>query len=461
VRQLARTLACALLAGALAAQVEAPNERTETWPDGTVKLRYTVDEEGRRDGRCEQFAANGKRVLFAVWAHGLRDGEWREWNEDGSRLRALAYSKDVLNGHCEEWRLDGSTSWSGDYRAGKKHGKWIESDHSGLRKRIAEYRNGVFHGTVRIQQKDKVISKQTWKDGELQQLDDLQPFPVPREQLRTELCAILTQQAPADPKDAQAPLRLAALHRLQAYRHLCGLPWQNLELVPEWNLRCDAAAEICRRIGHLDHTPACPPDMDPARYRLGYEGTTHSNLAMDSSLPDSVDGYMDDSDRSNIDRVGHRRWCLNPAMGKTGFGTDGGFHAMWSMDASGGSAKGVANVFYPPRGYVPVDLFTAHRAFSISLLRGSAPKKDALAVKITALDDDYLPNGEPLHLDWCEVAAGGYGGSPCIVFRAPAIVVAPNSRYVVEVSSDGGKSSDLRYVVEFCAAIGDSGDTVK
>jgi hypothetical protein len=147
-------------------------------------------------------------------------------------------------------------------------------------------------------------------------------------------------------------------------------------------------------------------------------------------------------------------------MGKTGFGTDGSFHAMWSMDASGGGAKGVANVFYPPRGYVPVDLFTAHRAFSITLLRGGTPKKDELVVRITALDDDYLASGEPLRLDWCAVAGGGYGSAPCLVFRAPAIVVAPRSKYLVDVSTDGGKSSEYRYVVEFCDAVGD-GETVK
>lgn len=41
----------------------------------------------------------------------------------------------------------------------------------------------------------------------------------------------------------------------------------------------------------------------------------------------AVDGFMEDSDAGNIAMVGHRRWQLNPKMGKVGFGTAGRFVA--------------------------------------------------------------------------------------------------------------------------------------
>jgi hypothetical protein len=453
----ARRLAALAFAAAAAAQAQQPAVRTENWPDGAVKLRYAVDEREQKHGLCEQFAANGTRVLAAHYAHGKREGESREWTEDGKLLRAQQFFQDQLNGRSEEYAPDGSAIAAGDYRDGKRQGRWIETDPATQRRRTAEYRAGLLHGPLRVTVGEKVLSRQTWKDGELQQLDDIQPFPVPQQTLCKELAAILAQPAPADPKDPLAVARLEALHRLQAYRHLCGLPWRELVLVPEWNLRCDAAAEICRALGHLEHRPTRPPDFDPARFELGYEGASHSNLSISGSLPRSVDSYMDDSDPSNIDRIGHRRWCLNPVLRKTGFGSADGFHAMWSMDDSGKAPKGLADVFYPPRGYVPVDMFAAGRAFSIALLRGGEPKKDALVARVQALDDDYVASGAPLPLDWCSLAGGGYGGAPCLVFRARDLVVEPGRKYLVDVSTDAGKTSAFRYVVEFCARITGAG----
>jgi hypothetical protein len=168
----------------------------------------------------------------------------------------------------------------------------------------------------------------------------------------------------------------------------------------------------------------------------------------------SVDDYMDDSDPTNIDCVGHRRWCLNPAMRRVGFGTADAFHAMWAFDRSGKAPRGMAAVYYPPQGFVPVDLCEAHHAFSIILLRGGAPKTESLHVNVRKLDDDYIPEGDPLTLDHCQVAQDGPPTGPCVVFRAPSIEVAPGRRYLVEVSFDGGKSQEHRYVVEFTEATG-------
>ena len=430
------------------------NERVDLWPNGAVKQRCTVDEAGRQHGTCEQFAEDGTRTLVASFWHGLRDGQWREWRANGTKMRFLAYKRDVLHGRCEEFHADGSPASSGEYRDGRRTGRWVDVDASGKRRRTAEYKDGVLHGSVRIELDGRTLTKQTWRDGELMQLDGMQPFPVPRATLDQELRAILDAAPPAlDPEDLLAPARWQALRRLQAYRRLCGVPFEEMALVPEWNLRCDAAAEACRRNGGLSHHPTKPQGMDDARFQLAVEGARHSNLAMDSSLPDSVDGYMNDSDPSNIARIGHRRWCLNPPMRKTGFGSDGRFHAMWSFDESGKGAKGMEAVYYPPPGWVPIDLFTAERAFSIMLLRGGAPKADELKVQIRALDADYLPEGEPLPLDHVGVAPPGPTAFPCLIFRAPSIVAMPGRRYLVEVSTDGGKTSAHRYLIEFCAPV--------
>lgn len=442
-----------LLQAGLGAQAPpaAPAERIDTYPSGAMQRRYEVDGEGRRHGRSEEFAESGTRTVLGTYKHGARDGEWKEWAPDGRKLRACSYQADALHGHWEEFHDNGRVAASGDYRGGLRQGKWLESDRDGVRKKTCEYRQGQLHGPLRITQRDKVLTKQTWRDGDLVQLDDLPPFPLGQRALLTELRAIVTAPPPAlDAKDPLAADRYAALRRLAAYRRLCGLPFAELSLVPDWNLRCDAAAEVCRRLGHLDHTPTRPPDLDEERFKLGYDGASHSNLAAGGTLENSVDQYMDDSDPSNIDRIGHRRWCLNPPLQKVGFGHDGGYSAMWSMDQSGGSPRNLDFVCYPPHGYTPVDLFSARRAFSVGFRKGTVPKKADLRVSVQPLDEDWLPNGAPLELDWCAPAEGGFGSVPCLVFRPVSIEVASGRRYRIEVNELGEKEALLRYLVAFC-----------
>lgn len=443
-----------LAASAAFAQQETPGARLETWPDGSPRRQWSVDDAGREHGKVEEFAADGTRTLLAFYAHGVLDGDQRQWREDGTRQRFAHYRKGVLDGRYEEFDAENRSVLQGVYKDGERNGTWTEVEGGGRRVRTASFRAGVLHGTRKIQIDGKLRSKQQWKDGLLVQLDDLKPFDRTSTALCEELQAILVAEPKAlDPKDPLAARRQEALRRLQAYRHLCGLSWRDMTLVDDWNLRCDAAAEACRMLGRLDHRPPRPDGMAADRHALAFDGASHSNLAIGGSLARSVDQYMDDSDPSNIDRIGHRRWCLAPAMQRTGFGSSGNFHAMWSMDASGSAPKGLATVCYPPRGYVPVDLFSARRAFSITLLRGGAPKADGLAVRVRELDVDYVPADEPLALDHCDVAAGGFGAGATIVFRPVGIVVQPGRRYLVEVSSDGGRTDDHRYVVEFCAAV--------
>lgn len=450
-RRVWNMLALVALAAPSLAQ-DQPEVHTETWPDGSLRERWTVDEQGQKHGTAEAWSQNGTRVLLEYWQHGKRHGLHKAWTEAGVLVESTNFQSDVLQGTSETFFADGRPASSGSYRAGVRTGHWVDADEHSERRRTAEYRDGELHGPRRIQIGSRTVSRQVWKRGELVALDGLAPFAVSSAQLREQLLQILTSERAADPADPKSLVRQEALLRLRAYRQLCGLPQADMTLNAPWNDLCDAASEVCAAIGKLDHTPPQPDGFDGARYKQGYEGASHSNLAVGGSLPRSVDMYMDDSDAGNIDRIGHRRWCLNPAMKKTAFGTSGNYHAMWSMDASGNGGKGLDAVFYPPRGYVPVDMFDAGRAFSIAMLRGGSPKAEDLHVAIRPLDADYVA-GEPLELDALHVAAGGFGAGVCLVFRAKDLRVAVGTGYLVEVSTDGGKSNVYRYVVEFCEPI--------
>lgn len=446
-------LMLAMLAPSVAVrgQQAAANERTVSWPGGQVRERWTVDERDQKHGTHEVFDESGRRLELTTWQHGKRHGPHQAWRPDGSPEVFDTWQSDLRTGACTLFHESGAEAANGNLRAGKRVGKWRLQDAAGRRVRLLEYKDDLLHGPARVLLGDKPISRQVWKNGELVELDGIAAFPRPKEQLLTELRSILATPAPAGTAERDAA-RFQALLRLRLYRHLCHLPHADLQLVPAWNELCDAASEVCKANGGLSHTPPQPPGFAEARWKQGYEGASHSNLARGRTLPFSVDSYMDDSDDSNIDRVGHRRWCLNPTLLKTGFGTAGDFHAMWSMDKSGKSPKGLDAVLYPPPGHVPVDLFGSNHAFSINLLRGGQPKPEQLRASIRPLDEDWVA-GEPLPDDVLHIGGKEIGTGTCIIFRKRNFECSVDRRYLVELSTDGGKTQSFRFLVAFCAAV--------
>lgn len=418
-------LCLVLTSGAAHAQLE---EVIETYVDGTVRARYSIDSKGRKSGQYVRYYRNGSVRLRANYRENIRNGRYETYYPNGDKQLATAYRDDKLNGTHQEFSKDG--------------------------KRVvtAHYVDGVLNGSFDVVQDGKTLTRQVWKQGALFQLNGHEPFPRSLTSIQSQLKLILKAPdkvagAEADPK---LPVRLAALRRLMAYRYLCMLRFQDMVLDPTMNELCEAAAKVCERIGRLDHTPPKPQGMDDETYRKGYQGASHSNLSMGADMVRSVDNYMNDSDPSNIDRVGHRRWCLNPGMRKTGFGSSGRFSAMWSMDSSGsGGTGGLSAIYYPPRGYTPVDFFGPRHAFSISIIKGGQAKREGLEIKITPLDQQYLPAGAHLELDYLNVTTGGAGVPHVIIFRPVGLVVEPGRRYWVRVSYDKGKTAAHEYLVEF------------
>lgn len=464
------------LCAALALGAAASEEIVVEHPNGQVQYRYSVDDLGRLHGLYEEFRADGTPVvraeyerdlldgiyeeygedgtlrLDARYANGSMHGAWVEYDESGTQRLVATYREGVLHGDYATFHEGGEPFVATRYREGALDGDWIERSEDGTRVYEAEYANGELHGDARLVSDGERVVQQRWETGELARFDGVVPFPRPAAKLVSALDAI--QAEPEDARfdseaDPAAPERAAALRRLQAYRHLCGLPHEEMELVPEWNELCDAASEVCEANGGLDHTPPRPPGFDPERYRQGYRGASNSNLSVGQDMPGSVDGYMDDSDPSNIERVGHRRWCLNPPLEKTGFGRSGRYAAMWSMDQSGSMPGGLDAIHYPPRGWTPTDMFDARHAWCVGVLRGGTPQEGEVRVRVRPLDERFLP-GDALELDHLGIAPGGIGSGTFVVFRPVGVVVEPGSAYSVELSTDGGKSIAYRYVVGFC-----------
>jgi hypothetical protein len=258
------------------------------------------------------------------------------------------------------------------------------------------------------------------------------------------------------------------LNTTKFIRYLAGLS-EDIELDPMLVEQAQYGAVLLAAYGELSHTPPKPTDMDSAFYAKGFASTKSSNIHMSvgqvSSLPSAVQSFCDDSDESNIDRLGHRRWILNPELKKIGFGltTDNGdpiksFVTMQVFDKSGSKKTKYGFVAWPSPGYFPINLFGAMEAWSLSLdPELFDTKKSHPIVKLTRMGDlkewifteaDKDKNGQ-----YFAIERTGYGLPYCIIFRPKGGTdLLINRKYEVEVAGiydKHGSSLKIEYSVEF------------
>jgi hypothetical protein len=250
----------------------------------------------------------------------------------------------------------------------------------------------------------------------------------------------------------------AGLRALAAYRFLCDVPYDDLEIDRDYAAHALAGARLLTTIGMLNHKPDNPgwPDDE---YQFALKGTSSSNICTSDNLPLAMEIYMGDSDAGNVDRLGHRRWCLNPAMLKTGFGAQrSGYSCMWSMDFSRKNLPDFDFVAYPPRGLMPTSYFKSSDAWSLSLNPKKFQKPDA-SVKASVAPVRFDPanstlqrGATPLEIESIKVSYENFGIGPCIIFRPKNIRVAEGSAYIASVSglkTIDGQDAPIEYFVAF------------
>ena len=430
----------------------ATHEVVEHFPDTTtVSARYMADEWGRPHGPYNSFHPDGSPKIRAHYRQGVLWGAYQSYWPGGAPKEVANYAKGELDK---------------TYTLRNQAGDVVEK---------SNYQRGVLHGDRMLPRAAHGTAMQRWADGQLVSLVVALPstpeshtallraFPRSIDELRKNLYEILGNEQEledtgvrawwskpdgAAPRGRDKSQRLLhALRRLKAYRYLVEVPHKELVLDEKYNYYCEWGAKLCEAIGRLDHTPKNEPNWPEAEYRDGYNGTSHSNLSNGAPVEYSPDSYMDDSDQSNVDRVGHRCWCVNPAMGKTGFGFSPSdrFSAMWSMDASGKGGGSAQTVFFPAPGYHPTGFFGGHYAWSVHF-RGKQPRDAKIAV--VPLDRDYAPAGAPLPFKYQRSGQSGYGMSGICIFQPEGVSTAPGSKYWVEIQ---WKGNVIQYLVEFCS----------
>ena len=207
------------------------------------------------------------------------------------------------------------------------------------------------------------------------------------------------------------------LNMLNQCRYVAGLN-ADVANYPEMEEMLGAATLVNYLNRGLSHNPGRPDELSDAKYDTlynnAYSGASQSNLAWGvTNMAEAVLLYMEDSDSSNIDRVGHRRWILNPSMGKTTFGRCGSFSALYAFDSSGsGNQRRVAW----PAQQTPVSMFDDYHAWSVSY--GEYLNIDTIRVTLTRESDGRIWNFTSSEKDGdFFVDNVGYGLPGCVIFR--------------------------------------------
>jgi hypothetical protein len=380
------------------------------------------------------------------------DGPYTATYPNGKVRAKGTYKAGELDGPYTTYHPSGKVLAAAAYKAGKRHGAYTEKTAAGVTRLTATYEAGALAGPVRLP-----------AGGGPGAVLEVKPDGPQLPRMPADLQLALADVALAPPPpgaDAAGKDAVAALRRLQAYRAAVGVPWEGMELDPEKAKLADGAAAACQALGTLTHAPA-NPGWPEDRFAVARAGAEQSNLyrSRRATLADTVTGYMDDSDPKNIDRVAHRRWCLNPAMLRTGFGRAGEFSAMFAHDRSRADVPDFDAVCYPAPGFFPVDLFGEGYAWSVSpnprKYRTPGPDVKVTVYRVTGRGLEPGPKDPPLKLNYANVETTRMGTGPAVVFRPDRPGIGPGARFWVEVTGlvreGDGAPHALRFPVVFVA----------
>lgn len=232
----------------------------------------------------------------------------------------------------------------------------------------------------------------------------------------------------------------AAVGRLNALRTLAGLPAVTAD--GALNANAQYGAVLLGAVGELSHYPTRPEGMEDGFYQQGRSATSSSNIYMgtDAQPAGAVDAFMDDSDANNLMYLGHRRWQLNPALGKVGFGyAVSSVHTFYGkpskfvtekvFDRSGGDVD-YNFVAWPSSGYFPAEQFGGDVCWSVTLNPEVYARPNKADVSVTLIRESdgavWTFSGDKTYPvadsgSYFNVDNNGYGVDNCIIFRPEGV----------------------------------------
>jgi uncharacterized protein YkwD len=258
------------------------------------------------------------------------------------------------------------------------------------------------------------------------------------------------------------------------YRFITGLPY-DVASTDKLNAQAQYGSVLLAAEGDFSHEPERPSDMPKDFYDKGLASTSTANIygsfGYDNHiLVRSIDAYMEDSDEYNLDRLGHRRWILNPPLKQIGLGLaksssdDWTYSALQVFDQSRSEKISFNYIAYPAPGAFPIEVFKSNYAWSVSInpQEYAEPSLKTVSVSLKRLRDHktwslssknntVTPSGA-----YFNVENSGYGTGSVIIFRPNGIdEYRADDRFEVTINglkSASGAVAPLSYTVDFMSA---------
>ncbi|MBR4727502.1 MAG: InlB B-repeat-containing protein [Clostridia bacterium] len=244
-------------------------------------------------------------------------------------------------------------------------------------------------------------------------------------------------EAPYSPGQLTDAVLNRAIVSLNQVRYVAGIG--PVALDETYCRECQIGSLVNAANHQMSHSPGKPAGMADAMFQQQACGKSNLGAGYGSLERAIFAGWMADEDSSNIDRVGHRRWVLNPAMGKTGFGYVNRFSSMYAFDESANTAyHGVTW----PAANTPLELFENNYPWSISISGSQTQTRVTLTRQSDGKVWRFYKGCTDGYFNYNDV---GYGGSPCIIFRPASITYQPGDSFKVEITGPTAVS----YTVNF------------
>lgn len=264
-------------------------------------------------------------------------------------------------------------------------------------------------------------------------------------------------KAPFKAGELSAATNKNALNMINQIRYIAGLD-ANVKINKNFAKQAQAAALVSRLNGSLLHEPSQPAKMSSSLYTLGKNGAGKSNLGRHySTLPQEIlYDWMSDSDETNIGRLAHRRWILNPYFKQTGFGFVD--DPSWPYTAIYVSGTGTENYGFddPPKNYnivwpaqnTPITFFNpVTDAWTVTTGKTETASKVKVTLVRTRDKKKWVFSSKKHNGDFT-VSNASFGQTDCIIFRPKNLKkIKAGDKFNVTIT--GLVCGTLKYTVKF------------
>ena len=286
---------------------------------------------------------------------------------------------------------------------------------------------------------------------------------------------------PYAPGKMTASSTQSALDTLNLMRYIAGLS-ADITISPAKTEYAEAAAFVNSLNDKMDHYPVRPSQLSDQKYdelySMGADGASKSDLVsgwrstqkinLNNLIPHS---WFADNDSSNISRVGHRRWLLNPFMKTVGFGLSSRtgeynghqgysfFGAAFVQDEPGSNSNeesffkdwGGMTVAWPAQ-VMPVEYFDSSYPWSLSV--GYKFDYDNTTVKLVRKSDNKTWQFSQSASDgefYCDSTAENYGSPAVVVFKPSDLQIKAGDIFevTVNIAENSNTVKTVSYNVEF------------